>query len=336
MTDSATTDELANTRETLASRLNLPARTVAKDLQMALPDWRQPGYLDRSPGTLGSKFAKVANAAARKFPRPTFVGISRFVVADLALRLHETMAERDLPDEVLALYPVAIRRLLGYLHDVSDPQYCYPHDSFTKDLRIAAGLSVPCGAQDVDLRSVIGYRASSRFLLHRPSLRHLASVARSGQIVPWFRIHTDSRYLDEFNEPGWDACYRRIAALLRKHPEVFGMVGTSWFYDPQLEQVSPRLSYLRLRPLERGATLVRSGTSAFDIQSATAKSESRRRLYEAGKYVPVSYSVLWPREQLLAWAQTPFERPSWEQQDCVRSSASCPAAGSPGMLSRIE
>ena len=80
------------------------------------------------------------------------------------------------------------------------------------------------------------------------------------------------------------------------------MAGTSWFYDPQLETVSPRLSYLRARPIERGAFIVRSGTLPFDIQSATAKSENRRRLYEAGKYIPVAYTLLWPREKLLAWA----------------------------------
>jgi hypothetical protein len=131
---------------------------------------------------------------------------------------------------------------------------------------------------------------------------YAGSFLRSGQVLPWFRIHTESRYLNDFNEAGWDACYMRIVALLRAHSEVLGMAGTSWFYDPQLDAVSPRLTYLRLRPLERGVSILRSGTSAFDIASATAKSSSRRRLYEEGKYIPVSYNLLWPREALLAWA----------------------------------
>jgi hypothetical protein len=92
------------------------------------------------------------------------------------------------------------------------------------------------------------------------------------------------------------------------------MVGTSWFYDPQLAYVSPHLSYLRLRPMERGATIVRNGSSDYAISCATAKSRSgcedrvarlvastRRKLYEQGKYVPVAYSLLWPREALLGW-----------------------------------
>jgi hypothetical protein len=43
------------------------------------------------------------------------------------------------------------------------------------------------------------------------------------------------------------------------------------------------------------------GTSDFDIASATARSPTRRKLYEAGKYVPISYTLLWPRERLLRW-----------------------------------
>jgi hypothetical protein len=40
--------------------------------------------------------------------------------------------------------------------------------------------------------------------------------------------------------------------------------------------------YLRVRLLARGGVLFWGGTSDFDIRSATAKSESRRHLYEAG------------------------------------------------------
>lgn len=61
-----------------------------------------------------------------------------------------------------------------------------------------------------------------------------------------------------------------------------GLAATSGFYDPQLAQVSPRLMYLRVRLLARGGVLFWGGTSDFDIRSATAKSESRRHLYEAG------------------------------------------------------
>ena len=92
------------------------------------------------------------------------------------------------------------------------------------------------------------------------------------------------------------------ASLLRGHPNVLGMAGTSWFYDPQLDAISPNLSYLRMRPVERGAVLVRQRTSEFDIISATTKSGTRQRLYEEGRYLPVPHSIIWPRDALIAWA----------------------------------
>jgi hypothetical protein len=60
--------------------------------------------------------------------------------------------------------------------------------------------------------------------------------------------------------------------------------------------------YLRVRLLARGGVLLWGGTSDFDIRSATAKSESRRHLYEAGHYSHTGYTILWPREKVLAWA----------------------------------
>jgi hypothetical protein len=284
--------------DALAKRLRSQELSFARELRMALPDWRLPS------GDLGAGFINLATKASKRFEHSTLLTINRLLVVQLALRLPQTLPGRNVPSEIMALYPPAARQLVTYLQAASDQQYHYPHDSFVKDLRFASGLSVPGGAQDVDLRSTIGYRASARLLIRNPSGRNIRRLFKYRQLAPWFRIHTDSRYLHDFNEPGWDACYLRIAALLKTHPEVLGMAGTSWFYDPQLESVSPRLGYLRLRPVERGAIVVRNRTSSFDIQSATATSESRRRLYEAGKFIPVSHTILWPREELLAWAQS--------------------------------
>jgi len=294
--EESTIEGFARERERLSQRLTREEQSAADDLQAALPDWRV------TESGVGEKFANLSTILQHRFKPSTFLDLNKFLIAELALALEVKLASRDLPDEVLALYPDAVGRLLTYLRDSADEEYYFPNDFFFKDLRFAAGLSVPCGAQVVDWRSGIGYRASVRWVLRNPSPRYIGLFLGSAQIRPWFRIHTESRYLKDFNEAGWDACYLRIAALLRKHPEVLGMAGTSWFYDPQLDSVSPNLSYLRLRPMERGASVIWSGTTEFDISSATAKSNTRRRLYEEGKYIPVSYSLLWPRKQLLAWA----------------------------------
>jgi hypothetical protein len=294
--DHSTIEGFVNERDLLSRRLEPEEQSAARELAATLPDWREP------VSGLGDKFIRMSTAFQQRFKTSTAIDINKFLVIDLALVLEARLVTRDLPKEVLALYPAASARLLTYVRNLAGEEYYFTNDYFLKDVCFASGLSVPCGAQVVDWRSGIGYRASARWLLRNPSPHYVGVFLRSGQIRPWFRIHTESRYLDDFNEPGWDACYLRIAALLRKHPEVLGMAGTSWFYDPQLDSISPRLSYLRLRPLQRGASVVRSGTTAFDISSATAKSSTRRQLYEEGKYLPVSYNLLWPRDALLAWA----------------------------------
>src|SRR5262249_33567541 len=118
---------------------------------------------------------------------------------------------------------------------------------------------------------------------------------------PWFAPHTESRHLDEFDEAGGETTYRNVASLLRRHPEVVGVVGYSWFYDPELELLGPRLTSLRGRPLEGGAVFLRGHTTEFDVRNATAKSQTRRRLYEAGRYTPVGYRMVWLRGDILRW-----------------------------------
>src|SRR5579863_6735434 len=173
--DPETANALSAEREGLIRRLNSQQQSIARELQIALPDWLMQS------GHLGNKFTRLATTAGKAFDHSTLLSINRLVVVELALRLPETLAQRNLPSEVLALYPAASKRLVTYLQNASDPQYHYPHDSFVKDLRFASGLSVPCGAQDVDLRSTVGFRASARLLMHRPSARYVLSTLRHGQ-----------------------------------------------------------------------------------------------------------------------------------------------------------
>lgn len=83
-----------------------------------------------------------------------------------------------------------------------------------------------------------------------------------------------------------------------------GLWGASWFYDPQLAQISPRLSYLRARPSERGAIFIRLGSGSLHTQRAMQTSPTRRTLIASGVYRPVCYAMFWPRQDLLTWAST--------------------------------
>lgn len=179
------------------------------------------------------------------------------------------------------------------------------YDFFIKDIVHVYGECIPCGAQSIALNGVVSFKS----LLSRDApgafkntSEWMKAVLQGGR--NWFRTHTDSRILEDFNELGWDRCYGNIAAMLKEHPDILGMVATAWFYDPEILTISPRLSYLQSRPVERGAFLFRHGPAPHHTAWATEKSETRRRLVEEGKYLPQCYSMVWPRHSLLRWADS--------------------------------
>jgi hypothetical protein len=232
----------------------------------------------------------------------------RAALARLALAFPQPGRDVLLPPSIRALYPRAFDRLERALTSGAP----YPWDGFVKDARLVLGLSVPAGAQDVDV--AFGSGAPALLGRLRRGSANLVRVAAAGEgsagavlllerpLEPWLQIHTDSRYLDDFDPAGWDHCYRRVADLLRRNPVYAGMVGQSWFYDPAVAGISPRLAYLQERPLQNGAVRVRLGAGPRDVERATATSETRRQLYAQGRYRPRCYAIYWPREALIAWA----------------------------------
>ncbi|QNN64304.1 hypothetical protein H9L12_08085 [Sphingomonas rhizophila] len=242
------------------------------------------------------KEAKAALKAVAALPSEQARTASRATIAGLAASNADRLRQ-GLTARVGERSEVALRHLLDFLSSDLDASYRYPDDHFLKDYRFVTGMTVPCGAQVVDLAE-------------RPGLKTVVSIAgKSPRLAwhaisrPWFRPHTEDRYLDEFNEKGWDRCYAEVGDLLTALPEVAGFIATSWFYDPALAEVSPRLDYLRRVPVEGGALMVRHGTTPFDIKSSTATSPTRRALYEQGKYVPTCWSIVWPRREMLAWCE---------------------------------
>ena len=135
------------------------------------------------------------------------------------------------------------------------------------------------------------------------ALTKLKSMLALGGFRPYFQIHTHQFMLDAFNEPGWEECYQCCADLYAIHPEVLGMFGGSWFYDPALHVISPRLGYLRDTPLQGGAQLFFLESGGSSINNSLATSPSRRKLYDEGKYMPKSYMLVWGKNQQIAWAR---------------------------------
>lgn len=295
-------DELAGASRALAGLARGLAPVEAErfvPLEEALADWRTP----RTAGDLGPSFPRLLGLAHEQLrgdaERTAF---DRAFVAHLASRLHLRLGELELPADVLERVGPALWRLHAFLGERRNG-YGLGDDYFLRDLRFAAGWSVPCGSELIDLRARVSLPGSFQIALRARAPRIALRRTMPGGPQAWFAPHTESRYLDEFDEAGWEATYRNVAELLRAHTDVVGVVGYSWFYDPRIEVISPWLAYLRRRPLDGGAFLLRGHTSEFDVRNATATSRTRRRLYEAGEYTPVGYKMIWLRRDLLRWAE---------------------------------
>ena len=170
-------------------------------------------------------------------------------------------------------------------------------DAFLKDFSILRGAAMPVYTGIVDTHTSLWRRP----LVFGPTSQRLRFLSvlltRPMGSRYFFQHHTHTSLLKRFNEEGWIKTYRLVAELLAVNPDHKGFCGASWFYDPQLEDVSPRLVYLAEYPLARGAKWFHLGEDHSG--SALSKSRTRIALYESGKYIPQSYMLVWPAKAMI-------------------------------------
>ena len=207
-------------------------------------------------------------------------------------------------------YPEAIRKLFGErfnliandIVDNPDKPYDFDSDIFRKDISICCLNMFPVGALVVHVGGI------GRIFMLKGGIKQFVNSShfylfRMRNNYPYYQMHADPRRLSEFTEEGWNKCYLRIAEMLKKHEHIRGINGGSWFYDPMVEKISPRLSYLRKIPLSNGARIFRSGVNESEaVKNATLTSETRRKLYFSGEYHPTSYEMIWMRDDVIKWA----------------------------------
>lgn len=174
-------------------------------------------------------------------------------------------------------------------------------DAYLKDLGLAAGLLLPVGARVLEVGSGwsrrVAFTDGPRQLLRFVRLHGLAPDANSHH----YQMHVYLRQLGEFTPEGWTRTLRRTAGLLEANPAVKGVFGSAWLYDPALGRISPRLAHVRELALQSGAVPFRIGPDLTG--GALARSPTRRRLIEQGRYRPMTYLMVWPRRELIGWAR---------------------------------
>jgi hypothetical protein len=231
--------------------------------------------------------------------------LRRALIATWALELPGRVAEANLPHEVLELYPFWLDRLADFLTGAAEGADAYDSDHWAKDVRFSLALSVPgARTQTIDLSSPMGPRQVLQNGLDGYGWSQaVAYMKAEGWKRPWLEVHTESRHTEDFTEEGWDRAWATAGAICKRRPGLAGMIGSSWFYDPPLETISPRLAYLRKNPLAGGAFIIHQGPGEVHSQRCGATSPTRRALIESGEYLPRSWLVAWPRATLIPWAE---------------------------------
>jgi hypothetical protein len=226
--------------------------------------------------------------------------ILRFIKKSLQKLEHE-----NLPQEVINLYHRHYKKIVADTFACSDDFYELSNDKFCKDFAISRMKMIPAGAVLIERA-----RLPKKFLF-RSGIKQFVEGAffiasELKGLGPLYQSHLDTREgsisLAEFNPGGWIRSYLRIADILRANPEIKGNFGITWFNDPKMKEISPKLSYIREISVTNGGKIFYYGSSKAVIRDALSKSATRRRLYQEGSYVPRSFIRIWSRSKLIGWA----------------------------------
>lgn len=115
------------------------------------------------------------------------------------------------------------------------------------------------------------------------------------------------------------ATHLEMAAVMRRTPEILGIVSASWYYDPALEEVSPHLSFAGEVVREGGGILFEVRPDESTVESALARSAERRVAAKEGRYRPKRFARVWGRSAFLAWAE---RQPGWQMSLALEGIAS--------------
>ena len=211
------------------------------------------------------------------------------------------LKEQSIPSTILNLYHEWFERVVDDFSIQTDEFYHYKNDPFLKDFGVCSLRLIPVGGPWILDRSGTGIKFlfNGGFKQFVGGLRFL--ILKAHGLKPFYVFHLVDRLIDKFNKEEREKCFMRIGKLLRLNPEIRGVKGRSWLYDPTLERVSPRLAYVTRSMTDNGAQVFRIGTTQDDIDNATRKSATRRELYRQIKYVPTGYLIIWTRRDLISW-----------------------------------
>ena len=274
------------------------AHQLAAQLFAAL---EQPGQRANPHGytDLPAAFHLQASAFIHSAASPSASRLLDLVLIELVRQFAPLFSKAGLPDSLLPYYHENITRILQRACNHDAWARSSRDDIFLKDLGILRMWLIPCASHLVFRNSGV---PRSLVMRQRPDrmLRALAFFGLNSRgFSPFLENHVHPQMLAHFTPEGRKRCYALVAELLQRWPESRGLMGLSWYYDPVVRTISPRLAYLRDVPEQHGALFLPAGSGPDVASGATATSLARKKLYESGAYRPTRYLMAWSRRDLL-------------------------------------
>lgn len=282
-------------------------RPLAAQIEQAAPglDLDLPPGLFQASEKYGDipELIKKNNAVLEQLSPALAAVYNRYLLLRCIARFRADGGRYVLPPSIVELYPRDFERILRQIDSFENEAFSLTDDRYLKDLAIVSHRLIPVGAEYAE-----GGQGIPRRLLFSAGLGQFLRglwliYFRCGGARPFFALHAHVLALEDFHLEGWEATYRRLADLLAANPRMKGWLSASWFLDPRLEDISPRLAHLRRVPTENGGALLYVCDDPEGKSGALSRSPTRRRLFKEGKYRPAIYMRVWPRRAAIAWSR---------------------------------
>lgn len=240
-----------------------------------------------------------------RYDIPTLKLLRKLTLVELMTISVEVVLQHDmdkhLPKSAIEAVNNWFQDLCRRIQEAGDDEFDN-NDLFHKDLAIAALNMWPSNF-------ICHYepRPLPRRSIFSCSIRQIVSAAQAlislgNRSQNMYEVHVEDRRLTpHFLQDGWRNFYLELSERIESEPGISGIFGKAWFWDASMKEHSPRMSYLRDLP-EAGGAVFFPTRGVLGSDHIALDNPRRRRLYEAGQYMPTETIMIWPRAKLLDWA----------------------------------
>ena len=210
-----------------------------------------------------SEFYRTLSAKAEESNTELSGEITKSVLLGLLQQNLSRVADLNYSEQVKKLIEAEFHRINKEIGKKPNSHFDITEHRTRCDFRILCFSRVPAGVEHMEVGGIPRRLLFSGGLVQLVKMLQLLGTTR--QFAPFLDIHLKhglnkpAAFLLSYNRKSQIELYLNVASTLERHPGYLGLMATSWFYDPILDEVSPHLSFLRELMMENGAYLLRVG-----------------------------------------------------------------------------